>query len=83
MAPDDAVVGCTGVLEIGTRGEAGPGEVLVRVRGGTESFLAWSAQPLERGTKVLVVESRGQRQVDVIVWADPLDALTGGAGSAG
>ncbi|MDI5965642.1 hypothetical protein POF50_019875 [Streptomyces sp. SL13] len=83
MAPDEAVVGCCGVLEIGTRGDAGPGEVLVRVRGGTETFLAWSAQPLVRGTKVLVVESRGVRQVDVIEWADPLDALTGDAGDAG
>ncbi len=32
---------------------------------------------------MLVVESRGTRQVDVIEWTDPLDALTGGAGDAG
>lgn len=83
MAPDEAVVGCCGVLDVATRGAAGPGEVLVRVRGGTETFLAWSARPLARGTKVLVIESRGQRQVDVIEWVDPLDALTGGAGDAG
>ncbi|WP_420033424.1 hypothetical protein ACN2WE_12960 [Streptomyces sp. cg28] len=72
MAPDEAVVGCTGKLVLGTRGAGGPGEVLVRVRGGTETFLAWSDEPLERGTTVLVIESRGTRQVVVMAWTDPL-----------
>jgi hypothetical protein len=72
MARDDAVIGCTGRLLIATRGTAGPGEVLVRVRGGTEAFLAWSDEPLAEGSQVLVVDSRGSRQVDVIAWADPL-----------
>ncbi|KAA6214891.1 hypothetical protein ACH4GK_19020 [Streptomyces rimosus] len=83
MVSDEAVVGCAGELVLGTRGAAGAGEVLVRVRGGTETFLAWSAEPLARGTRVLVVTSRGGRQVDVIEWADPLDALAGDAGDAG
>lgn len=77
MARDEAVIGCTGELLIATRGAAGPGEILVRVRGGTETFLAWSEEPLPRGTTVLVIESRGARQVGVIEWADPLDALGG------
>ncbi|MFI7007189.1 hypothetical protein [Streptomyces sp. NPDC050145] len=80
MAPDEAVVGCTGRLLIGTRGPAGPGEVLVRVRGGTETFLAWSDAPLEQGSTVLVIESRGTRQVEVIAWTDPL--LGDGTGDA-
>ncbi|AOP50683.1 hypothetical protein [Streptomyces lydicus] len=83
MAQDDAVIGCTGVLLIGTRGAAGPGEVLVRVRGGSETFLAWSADPLPVGATVLVIDSRGRRQVDVMEWADPLDASAGDAGDAG
>ncbi|KIZ19231.1 hypothetical protein [Streptomyces natalensis] len=83
MAQDEAVIGCTGVLLLGTRGTAGPGEVLVSVRGGSEAFVAWSAEPLPVGATVLVVESRGARQVDVIEWADPLEALTGDAGDAG
>jgi hypothetical protein len=83
MPTDDAVIGCTGVLLIGTRGSAGPGEVLVRIRGGSETFIAWSAEPLPKGAPVLVVDSRGTRQVDVIEWVDPLDALTGDAGGAG
>ncbi|MFG2138931.1 hypothetical protein [Streptomyces sp. NPDC048650] len=83
MAQDEAVIGCTGVLLIGTRGSAGPGEVLVSVRGGSEAFVAWSAEPLAVGATVLVVESRGARQVDVIEWADPLEALSGDPGDAG
>ncbi|CAG7658453.1 hypothetical protein [Actinacidiphila bryophytorum] len=77
MARDDAVIGCTGELLVGTRGAQGPGEVLVRVRGGTEAFLAWSDDPLPKGATVLVVDSRGTRQVDVIEWADPLEAPAG------
>jgi hypothetical protein len=77
MARDDAVIGCSGRLLVGTRGPDGPGEVLVSVRGGTEAFLAWSDAPLPAGSPVLVVESRGSRQVDVIEWVDPLEAPAG------
>ncbi|MFI9050729.1 hypothetical protein [Streptomyces sp. NPDC053427] len=83
MAQDEAVIGCTGVLLIGTRGVVGPGEVLVSIRGGSEAFVAWSAEPLPVGATVLVIESRGARQVDVIEWADPLEALAGDPGDAG
>ncbi|MEE4540620.1 hypothetical protein V2S66_01385 [Streptomyces sp. V4-01] len=77
MTRDEAVVGCTGELLIGTRGAEGPGEVLVRIRGGSETFLAWSDEPLPEGATVLVVDSRGTRQVDVISWADPLEPPAG------
>jgi hypothetical protein len=83
VVQDEAVIGCTGELLIGTRGTAGPGEILVRVRGGSETFLAWSQEPLPVGATVLVVESRGCREVDVIRWADPLDALDGDSVDAG
>ncbi|WP_306320842.1 MULTISPECIES: hypothetical protein [unclassified Streptomyces] len=72
MTPDEAVVGRTGKLVVGTRGADGPGEVLVQVRGGTETFLAYSDEPLARGATVLVIESRGYRQVVVMAWSDPL-----------
>ncbi|MEV6763689.1 hypothetical protein AB0N16_24240 [Streptomyces sp. NPDC051105] len=75
MPQDDAVIGCMGQVLIGTRGSDGPGEVLVRVRGGSETFLAWSEDPLPVGAAVLVIESRGCREVCVIEWVDPLDAL--------
>ncbi len=73
MARDEACVGSVGVLTVATRGGAGPGEVHIKVRGGSETFLAWSEKPLPRGATVLIVESRGARAVDVVEWGDPLD----------
>jgi hypothetical protein len=61
-----------GVLIVGTRGERGPGEVLIKIRGGSEAFLAWSDNPLPKGATVMVIESRGARAVDVIEWEDTL-----------
>ncbi|MGO9903828.1 MAG: hypothetical protein ACLP0J_30130 [Solirubrobacteraceae bacterium] len=68
MGSGDSVVGCDGKLTIATRGLGGPGEVLVKTRGGTEAYLAWSEQPLARGTEVLVLNARGERAVDVMEW---------------
>lgn len=68
MVRDTAPIGRVGVLILGTRGTGGPGEVLVRVRGGTETYIAWSDEPLEKGSTVLVIESRGARAVDVMEW---------------
>lgn len=64
-------VGRTGILHIGTRGSAGAGEVLVRIRGGLEAYLAYSAEPIPKGATVLVIESRGMRSVEVTQWSDP------------
>ena len=63
---------------VATRGLDGPGEVLVAMRGGTEAYLAWSEEPLAKGTSVLVFNSRGERTIDVMEWADPLQDLGGG-----
>ena len=71
MVRDESCIGCIGVLTIGTRGTVGPGEVLVKVRGGSETFLAWSDGPLPKDTTVLVIDSRGARTVDVIEWDTP------------
>jgi hypothetical protein len=70
-----SAIGCVGRITIPTRGPAGPGEVLVKIRGGTESFIAWSPEPLPKGATVLVIEERGSRVVDVSPWTDPLDPL--------
>ena len=70
MARDEASVGRVGVLTVATRGGAGPGEVCIKIRGGSEAFLAWSDQPLSKGATVLVIESRGARAVDVVEWED-------------
>ena len=77
MTAHESPVGCSGTLTVATRGAAGPGEVLVKVRGGTETFLAWSEQPLAKGTEVLVFDSRGERAVDVMEWSDPVDEPAG------
>jgi hypothetical protein len=69
---DVSLIGCIGVLTVATRGPAGPGEVLVKIRGGREAFIAWSTQPIRRGSTVLIIESRGSRAVDVSEWTDPL-----------
>jgi len=72
---DEACIGRVGVLTVGTRGSVGPGEVLIKIRGGSEAFLAWSETPLPRGATVLVIDSRGARAVDVIEWEDSLDEI--------
>ncbi len=72
MARDEILIGSIGKLTIACRGAAGPGEVLVSVRGGSETFIAWSPEPLPKGATVLVIESRGHRAVDVSPWTDPL-----------
>jgi hypothetical protein len=72
LTRDESSIGTVGVLTIATRGAAGPGEVRIKIRGGSECFLAWSETPLPRGATVLVTDFRGTRTVDVIEWADPL-----------
>ena len=75
MARDESSVGRVGVLTVATRGTSGPGEVHIKIRGGSECFLAWSDEPLPRGATVLVIASRGARAVDVIEWEDSLDDI--------
>lgn len=75
---DGALVGSIGVLTVATRGRGGPGEVLVKIRGGSETYIAWSPEPLPRGSTVLVIESRGTRVVDVSEWNDPLGHFPAG-----
>jgi hypothetical protein len=69
MDGDVSVVGSIGVLTVGTRGPAGPGEVLIKIRGGSETFLAWSPAPIPKGASVLVVESHGARSLGVVLWS--------------
>ena len=74
---DVSVIGCVGSLIVATRGVAGVGEVLLNVRGTKEAYLAWSEQPLPRGTEVLVIDVRGARTVLVEPWpGSSLSTLT-------
>jgi hypothetical protein len=77
VSQDGALVGCIGVLTLATRGKDGPGEVRVSIRGGSETFIAWSAEPLPRGATVLVIESHGTRVVHVTGWSDPVHDFPG------
>ena len=40
MAGDESLIGSIGVIIIATRGAHGPGQVLLKIRGGTEAYLA-------------------------------------------
>ncbi|HVA59750.1 MAG TPA: hypothetical protein VNG13_04330 [Mycobacteriales bacterium] len=42
-----------------------PGEVVLPVRGGTEAYAAFSDEPIPKFTRVVVVECRSGRSVDV------------------
>jgi membrane protein implicated in regulation of membrane protease activity len=70
---DVSVIGCVGPLIVATRGSQGAGEVLLNLRGSTEAYLAWSNEPLPKGTEVLVIDTRGPRTVHVEAWSG-LDA---------
>ena len=77
MSEDGTLVGSIGVLTIATRGPAGPGEVQLSIRGGSEHYIAWSPEPLPRGSTVLVIETRGTRSVEVSPWSDPVRSFPG------
>ncbi len=65
---DDTVVGALGVVTVSiTKGH--PGEVVVRIRGGTEAFAAWADEPVARHTQVVVVEELSARSVLVTPFA--------------
>jgi membrane protein implicated in regulation of membrane protease activity len=65
----ELLIGCRGTVTVPTRGANGAGEVLVSFGGGSETFLAYSEEPLRQGTAVVVYEVRGGRRVLVT----PLD----------
>jgi hypothetical protein len=76
VSTDQSAVGASGVIIVATRGADGPGEVLLRIGGGTEAYLAYSEEPLAPGSEVLVFNCRGHRSVDVMQFGggetDPL-----------
>ena len=72
---DESPIGLAGHIVTPTRGQDGPGEVEVRIRGGTEVFVARSADPLPCGQSVIILSTLGPRTVIVSPWADPIDSL--------
>jgi membrane protein implicated in regulation of membrane protease activity len=68
--PDpENLVGETGVVITRIRGGNQPGEVRIAMRGGSESFIAYGDEPIERGQQVLVIGRRPGRVLDVIFFA--------------
>lgn len=68
MSHDLSAIGRVGSLIVATRGPDGPGEVLLEIRGGSETYIAWSDEALPEDTTVLVVEVREHRTVHVVPW---------------
>ena len=72
---EQSPIGLAGRIITATRGEGGPGEVEIQIRGGTEIFIARSDEPLPVGAAVIVLATLGPRIVVVFPWADPLDSI--------
>jgi hypothetical protein len=67
----ETLVGRTGRIVTAVRGGSRPGEVRVVVDGIPHYYLAFCAEPLSSGAVVLIINSRGSRQVDVEPWIHP------------
>lgn len=64
--PDsDRLVGQLGLVTMRVGGGSRPGEVQLPIRGGSETFLAYSAEPIDAGSQVLVLARRPGRAVEV------------------
>ena len=62
------LVGRTGWVTTRVRGGDLPGEVKVVVAGMPHYYVAYCTQPVPVGATVLVICSRGARQIDVEPW---------------
>lgn len=57
-----SMVGTMGYLTVATRGADGPGEVSISPQG---CYIAWSQEPIARGSQVIVTAERDTRTVSV------------------
>ncbi|HXW80312.1 MAG TPA: hypothetical protein VEJ84_12480 [Acidimicrobiales bacterium] len=62
-AGPDSVVGKPAYVTVAIPGGTRAGEVLLRIRGGTESYIAFADQPVGVGAQVVVLADRGARAV--------------------
>ena len=60
--------GKVGEVIVRVRGGTSPGEVVLIVDGLPETYLAYAHEAVPVGRKVLVVQDRGDRAVDVVPW---------------
>jgi hypothetical protein len=61
----EEVVGRTASVTIAIPGGDRAGEVLVRIRGGTESYIAYADEPVGLGEDVVVIADKGARTLVV------------------
>lgn len=61
---DESVVGKVGRVTHAIAGGK-PGEVVVRIRGGSETYMAYSDEDIPKQAEVLVIGQRSPRTVDV------------------
>jgi membrane protein implicated in regulation of membrane protease activity len=71
------LVGRVGTVVHAVRGGPRPGEVRVVVAGIAHYYIAYAVSAIPVGAEVLVINSRGARQVDV----EPWPSLAAGAAS--
>jgi hypothetical protein len=64
MSRDDPVVGKIGTVTHAIR-EGRPGEIVVHIRGGTETYMAYSDTDVPEQSEVLVIAKRSARTVEV------------------
>ncbi len=81
--PLSELLGLTGTVTVALPGGDGLGEVLLRMAGGTQTFLARSGEALAVDEAVLVVADLGFRVVDVVRWTDPMRWHDAGPGLYG
>lgn len=64
MESDDAVIGKLGTV-VHAIAPGRSGEIVVHIRGGTETYMAVADVDLPRGTEVLVIGKQSARTVEV------------------
>ena len=73
------LVGRIGTVVHAVRGSSGPGEIRVVVAGIAHYYIAFAGIAIPIGAEVLIINSRGDRQVDVEPWT----GLSAGGGPPG
>lgn len=66
----DQLIGQLGQVTMRIAGPGRPGEVQLPVSGGSEPFIAYSDEMIERGVQVLVVGARPGRVVQVAAMSE-------------
>ena len=61
----ERVVGKPAHVSVAIPGGGKAGEVVVRIRGGSEAYIAYSDQQIDAGAEVVVVADLGARSVSV------------------